>query len=188
MEIISHTLSIENKIITLKLLKIENNDREILKKVFVLWEKINKDVKEKLYGARKLNMPEAISEAVVCLELGFHKFVSAHGSANYKTSFDCFDIKTNKRIQIKCSTSTGPSSFGPESIWDDIYFIDFYNSGTIDGNYKIYKIDSNYIYNAKMNKNQTLVDQQKEKRRPRFDIRKEIIEKHRLKPLKIGRL
>jgi hypothetical protein len=39
-----------------------------------------------------------------------------------------------------------------------------------------------------MNKNQTLADQQKEKRRPRFDIRKEIIEKHHLKPLKIGRL
>ena len=88
------------------------------------------------------------------------------GSIKYSTSYDAFDFKNNKRIQVKCSTSTGPSSFGPKSVWDYIYFLDMWNNGNIDGSYKIYHIPNEYIYNTKVNKNQKMSDQQDQSRRP----------------------
>ena len=70
----------------------------------------------------------------MCQELGFGKLLSVKSGTNYSSSYDAYDLKNNKRIQVKCSTSTGPSSFGPKSVWDDIYFLDMWNNGNINGN------------------------------------------------------
>lgn len=54
--------------------------------------------------------------------------------------------------------------------------------------FDIYLIENHYIYNHRVNKNQTFKEQQNEKRRPRFSIFTEIIQKNNLKPIKTGDL
>jgi len=105
------------------------------------------------------------------------------------TSYDCYNLKTNKRIQVKaCSVLPDLTSFGPRSVWDEIYFCDFYKSGKWNGEFDIYLIDNALIYDHKVNSNQTMREQQQEGRRPRFSIFKEIITKGNLKPIKTGKL
>lgn len=74
------------------------------------------------------------------------------------------------------------TSFGPLSEWDDLYFIDFYNNGTLDGTFTVYLIPDDLIYSNQVNSGQTMKQQQKQKRRPRMSM-KDIIEKHNIKPL-----
>ncbi len=93
-------------------------------------------------------------------------------------------MKTNKAQQIKaCSIDNDLTSFGPKSKWDDLYFVDFYNDGKVDGKFDVYLIPNKYIKNQSLNKNETFTDQQEQKRRPRFGIKKEIITKYKIKPL-----
>lgn len=64
-----------------------------------------------------------------------------------------------------------------------MYFIDFYNDGKVDGRFDVYLIPNKYIKNQSLNKNEKFTDQQAQKRRPRFGIKKEIIKKYKIKPL-----
>ena len=116
------------------------------------------------------------------------KLLSAKKTSGYSTSFDAYDTAREKRIQIKCSASSGPTSFGPRSEYDEIYFVDFKSNGLIDGTYKIYKIENDDIDSVKVNKNQSLVDQQKQNKRPRFEIRSQLVVKKKLEPIFSGRL
>lgn len=137
------------------------------------------------YKSREPNFPEGLSEVAFCLWSGSARFISAYGLSN--TSFDTFNIKTNRAEQIKaCSVENDLTSFGPRSKWDDLYFLDFYSNGKVDGRFDIYKIPNELIYANKVNKNQTLADQQDEKRRPRFCIKKDIIAKNKLSPIESG--
>ena len=81
-------------------------------------------------------------------------------------------------IQYDCT------SFGPTSTWDDLYYVDFAPNGNVDGNVFFYKIDvdfSGLILNAK--KKETFRDQQLQGRRPRFSIKRQIIDANNLKPV-----
>ena len=100
------------------------------------------------------------------------------------SSFDCVTISPTKRIQVKsCSVSYDLTSFGPKSVWDELYFVHFYPNQKYDGSYKIFKIENELIYNHKVNIGQTMRDQQKQGKRPRFGIMKEIIEPLNLNPI-----
>ena len=116
------------------------------------------------------------------------KLLSAKNVSGYSTSFDAYDTTREKRIQIKCSASSGPTSFGPRSEYDELYFVDFKSNGLIDGTYKIYKIENDDIDNVKVNKDQSLVDQQILNRRPRFEIRSQLVAKKKLGPVFSGKL
>ena len=70
----------------------------------------------------------------------------------------------------------------------EIYFLDFYREGNWDGTFDIYKIENELIYNHKVNEKETMKEQQNQKRRPRFSIYKEIIQKIGIKPIKTGNL
>ena len=156
-------------------------DKQKFYKIYNLWIKLSKLLK--FVGGRGINLPEGLSEGVFCISMNCVKLISNIQKAN--TSFDCYDLKRKKRIQVKaCSVLPDLTSFGPKSIWDEIYFIDFYKDGSFKGKYDIYKIDNKDIYNHKVNENQTLKDQQLQGRRPRFSIYKEIILKKNLKPIK----
>ena len=63
-----------------------------------------------------------------------------------------------------------------------------WKNGNINGNYKIYKIKNDDIYNAKVNKGQKVTDQQDQSRRPRFDLRSAIIIPKKYKPVAQGKL
>ena len=65
-------------------------------------------------------------------------------------------------------------------MYDEIYFVDFKSEDKIDGTYRIYKLENDDIDSVKVNKNQSLVDQQKLDRRPRFEIRSALVLKKNL--------
>ncbi|NFN19717.1 Bsp6I family restriction endonuclease [Clostridium botulinum] len=68
-------------------------------------------------GARKINLPEGLSESAFCLAKGMFRVTQKISGAN--TSFDCYDPngqRGNNRIQVKaCSVIPDLTSFGPNS-------------------------------------------------------------------------
>jgi hypothetical protein len=130
-------------------------------------------------------MPEGLSEVAFCLWSGSARYIKIKGAKKgIAGSFDTFDLRKNKAQQIKaCSIEKDLTSFGPKSKWDDLYFLDFYNNGKADGFFDVYLIPNKYIGKQSLNKKETFADQQKQKRRPRFGIKKEIINRYKIKPL-----
>ena len=175
---------------TAELLFFEKKDRKILYDIYKTWVSLSKNLK-KVHG-RRINIPEGLSEAAFCLEMGenniarFLKLINGKKKKE-KVSFDCFNIENNSRIQVKASSvESDLTSFGPKSVWDELYFLDFYRNGKWDGSFDIYKIDNEDIRSMSVNKKETLEDQQKGKRRPRFSIIDGIIKPKHLKPIKTG--
>ncbi|MBU0707224.1 Bsp6I family type II restriction endonuclease [Patescibacteria group bacterium] len=164
----------------LEIMEFAKSDGEMWKRAFDLWHELKIGMRN--YKSREPNLPEGLSEVAFCLWSGSSRFISAKGLSN--TSFDTFNTITKRAEQIKaCSVAFDLTSFGPRSKWDDLYFLDFYNGGKVDGLFDIYKIPNNLIYENKVNKKQTLKDQQDEKRRPRLCIKKEIIANYKIKPI-----
>jgi hypothetical protein len=184
-------MQIKNEIISLpegsfnaELQFFEERDRVKLYSIYKNWRKLCSELNE--IKARAVNLPEGLSEGAFALEMKSPRVSSIPGA---NSSFDCYNSSTKKRIQVKaCSVLPDLTSFGPKSVWDELYFCDFYKEGKWDGTFDIYLIDNNLIYNHKVNANQTFIQQQKQGRRPRFSIYSDIIIKHKLKPIKIGDL
>lgn len=149
----------------------------LLQEIFRDWQELNKKVKR--LGGRNLNVPDVFSEALFCI---FFNAVRTNGDAY---SYDCVTIDEHKGIQIKSgSIDEDCSSFGPNSTWDEIYYIDFAPNGSVDGKVNFYKLDvdfENLILNKK--KNETFRDQQMQGRRPRFSIKSKIIKPYDIKPV-----
>ncbi len=155
----------------------ESGDKRELMRLFNLWKVLNSAVKA--ISTRGVNLHEAISENAFCL---FFPCVRVVKLAKGKCSYDCININTGKRIQIKASSiHYDLTSFGPRSEYDDLYFLDF---SRLDGSFDVYKIKPDWVYNHKVNATQTFKDQQAEGKRPRFGIMKNIIEQKRLRPIK----
>lgn len=152
-------------------------DYEKIKNIFKKWQEINGDLKT--LGGRALNVPDVVSEAIYCY------FFDAVRTNNTAKSYDAVNIKNHNGVQVKStSIENDLTSFGPRSTWDELFFIDFAPNGKVDGNVDIYKIDFNMKKLVLNNKGETFADQQEQGRRPRFSIKKEIIEKNGLKPIK----
>ncbi|MGC9517484.1 MAG: Bsp6I family type II restriction endonuclease [Methanomicrobiales archaeon] len=163
----------------------DESDRKILYQIYNEWRSLCDNLVK--FKARAVNLPEGLSESAFCLEMGFGRFIGSISGAN--TSFDCLDLKTSERIQVKaCSVLPDLTSFGPKSVWDKIYFVDFCRKGKWDGTFDIYLLNNKDIYNHKVNADQTLRDQQLEGRRPRFSIYKELIQEKNIKPIKTATL
>lgn len=164
----------------LEVMDFEKADGKKWKELFDIWLNLKLGLRE--YSSREPNLPEGLSEVAFCLWSGSSRFISARNLSN--TSFDTFNTKTERAEQIKaCSIDRDLTSFGPKSKWDDLYLLDFFNNGIVDGHFDVYKIDSELIYSAKVNKAQTLREQQADKRRPRISIKKDVIDKLSIKPI-----
>ncbi|WP_425449476.1 Bsp6I family type II restriction endonuclease [Dethiothermospora halolimnae] len=154
----------------------QRGDADSLFNIYKSWRILCNELDE--MNARKVNLPEGLSESAFCLAKNMVRIVRNIQGAN--TSFDCYDTKApvmKNRIQIKaCSVIPDLTSFGPKSVWDRIFFLDFYREGKWDGTFDIYEINTDDIYNHKVNATQTLKDQQLQGRRPRFSIYKELIQ------------
>ncbi len=173
-------LNINGKKIKARITVKEKDDQKKLKFLFDLWLKLNRAIKA--ISTRGINLPEAISENAFCL---FFNSVRIVKLAKGKCSFDCIDLDTGKRIQIKASSvAKDLTSFGPRSEYDELYFLDF---SKLDSSFKVYKIQPNWIYKFKVNKKQTFADQQKQGKRPRFSITY-LIQTKGLKPVKVCKL
>jgi len=168
---------------------VEKNDLLHIASAYKGWRKLNDSIKQ--IDTRGVNLHTGISENSFCYFMDDCVRVSGNiSSAN--TSWDCYDLKRKKRIQVKAaSIKPDLSSFGPDSQWDEIYFMDFHKDGKWNGEFDIYFIENNdWIYNQIVNKgkNETFRDQQKQKRRPRFSIWSSIVIQKNLKPIIQGSL
>lgn len=180
MEIKEHKAKVFGQNCVVKLMHFSKADGKKWKQLFDVWKKLKFGMRD--YASREPNFPEGLSEVAFCLYSGSNRFISLQGNAN--SSFDTYNLKTGRAEQIKaCSIDKDLTSFGPKSKWDDLYFLDFYNNGKLDGTFNIYKIPSRMIYSMKVNKTQTLKQQQAQGKRPRFSITKELIETKKIKPL-----
>ena len=163
----------------------DENDREMLASIYKNWLHLSKLLKA-IHG-RGINLPEVLSESIFCMATGAVRIINSIPGAN--CSFDVYDLDRSKRIQIKaCSVIPDLTSFGPDSVWDELYFLDFYRQGKWDGTIDFYLIPNEKIYNYPVNANQTFRQQQKQRRRPRFSIYTGIIEQDNLIPSRTFRL
>ncbi len=180
MKLTKEVLNLKGNKLEIEVAYLDKTDGKEFKRLFDLWRELNKGLEK--YG-RKVNIPEVISEGMFCVfskSVRFQKKIKGVGSV----SFDTINLKNNRREQVKASSiEEDLTSFGPRTEWDDLYFLDFYNGGKLDGTFNVYLIDNKLIYSKKVNKGQTMKDQQGESRRPRFSIMKDIIIAKKLKPL-----
>lgn len=155
----------------------EESDFLFFKEIFIDWLKINEKLKS--LGGRTLNVPDVISEAIFCY------FFNAIRTNNTGYSFDCILLDDFSGVQIKSSSiEYDLTSFGPRTHWDKLYFVDMAPNGIVDGNLYFYEIIQdvdNIILNK--TKGETFKMQQLQGRRPRFSIKKEIINKFKLSPV-----
>jgi len=157
-------------------------DREKLLKIYNLWIILSNSTQE--LGGRRINLPEILSEGAFCLEMNMVRITENIPNAN--TSFDAYSLFSKKRIQIKAASVTPDlTSFGPNSEWDELYFVDF---SRLDGTFDIYLIPSEYIYSMPVNQNETMYQQQQKGKRPRFSIYNKIILEYNLVPQFRGNL
>lgn len=123
-------------------------------------------------NARSVNLPEGLSEVSFAIAKNMWRTTGSIPGAN--SSFDCYDpngVRHRNRIQVKaCSVLPDLTSFGPDSQWDRIFFVDFYRNGLWDRTFDIYEINTSDIENFPVNATQTLKDQKNQGRRPRFSI------------------
>lgn len=185
------TLKLPEGDITAKVDIFEEQDITALAEIYKSWRVLCDQAAA--LKARKINLPDVLSECGFCYFFNCWRTNYGVPGAEH-SSFDAYNPETNSRIQIKgCSVESDLTSFGPDSVWDELYFVDFYKNGEWDYTFDVYLIDNDEIYNTKVNRNETFVDQQRQKRRPRFSIKKSIIEKNNLQPqftcdLKTGRM
>lgn len=179
MRLEKHNIKIEGSDIRVEVTFLDKKDAKEFKRLFDLWKKLNDGLVK--YG-RKVNIPEVISEGMFCVfskSVRYQKKIKGEG----KVSFDTINLKKNRTEQVKaCSVESDLTSFGPKSEWDDLYFMDFYRDGKLDGSFDVYLIPDELVYSNLVNKNQTMKEQQAEKRRPRMSI-KDIIVENKIKPL-----
>ena len=151
-------------------------DSDELRKIYDSWRILCNNLNK--LNARSVNLPEGLSEIGFALAKNMWRCTGAIVGAN--SSFDCYDPngeRGNNRIQVKaCSVLPDLTSFGPESQWDRIFFVDFYREGKWDRTLDIYEVKTDDIENFPVNIHQTLLDQKKQGRRPRFSIYSGLIE------------
>lgn len=157
---------------------VEKSDAKNLIEMYNIWNKLSTMLNE--YGCRRINFPE-LSELIFCLIYDCWRVNNVSGIEH--SSFDCYNPKTKSRIQVKAtSVENDLTSFGPKSIWDELYFMDFFPNKKYDGCFDVYLIPNDPVYNYQINKNETFKDQQKQGRRPRFSI-KNLIKELNIKPI-----
>jgi hypothetical protein len=152
------------------------------------------------HDERSPNIPEAISETLYCMLTTSGRYYKPSPKKNKKKkikkkykaeklknrSFDAFDIVNEITVQIKASQMEYDcTSFGPKTKQDKIIFIDFYNDGNIDGTIDVYEIPGELITNVIVCKKDqiTYEKRKKEGKRPRFSIKKLVIEPNDIQPI-----
>ena len=188
MKLVEETLHLPEGAFQAEVYEYETSDRRVLKEIYDEWRSLSTKLID--IGSRAVNIPEGLSEGAFSLETGAVRVSNVlKKSKGVNTSFDCYNLKTQKRIQVKaCGRIPDVTTFGPKSQWDELYFCDFYREGKWDGTFDIYLIENDLIYDQKVNVKETMKDQQSKKRRPRFSIYTKLIIKNGIKPVITGKI
>ena len=180
------TVMYNDKEINLEVCEYDERDRQEVVDVYTFWKAYRSRSRSWNNKARN-NFPEIISEGVFCMATGAVKIIKA--PSGFSKAHDCYDLTTNERIELKAtSIKDDLTSFSPNFNFDRFYFIDFYKDGTFNGKFDIYEIPKSVISNSKVNRNDTVIDQQAEHRRPRFSVLNQIIRPYNIKPIILGNI
>lgn len=141
----------------------------------------------KKISGRMPNLSEAFTEGIYCYLTNSIRVIKISSTKDDKlsNSFDCYNFDKEKSIQIKSSTmKCDCSSFGPNTQFDILIFMDFSKLPE----FKVYEIDKKYLDDVVVcsKKNETVKTQKEQNRRPRFSIKKKIIDENKIKPLFTG--
>ena len=147
-----------------------NNDmsmedlKDTIDDLLVLTRRLKERFEHKNVQYRLPNFPDYISENMV-----MRIIQQTDTSCTRSCSGDLYSSLQGK-IEVKCFTSVGPSSFGPKCEWDVIYFLDAME--WTNNHFVLYKINlknsSEEWKKIKINKVESYTDQCDQKRRPRL--------------------
>lgn len=169
----------------MELVKVDSQRIKTVVDTYYHWKQLDAEIRT-LSGTRGINFPSEISEYMACYALDLYvNKASSHGDA-----VDMSDPEHPKIIEIKGSSAektSAPNSFSPIEQFDDLVFarLDKYNDQL-----KVYRlgINSDDLKQIKVNKEQSVGDQQEQGRRPRFSIQDMIVEAKGLEPDAIFRI
>ena len=181
-EIRTEVITIDGTQLKAKLEYFTDADLENLRTVYTSFMSLRNTIKN--FGDknhRGPNIPETLTEGAFAFFHGSPRLYSLSGKSS--ASFDNFDVRTNERIQVKAMSAAGPTSFGPKSVFDKLYFLDFLRDGSMDGKFDVYDIPLNLVYDVNVNRNQTVADQQLQARRPRLGMFQDVITPNGLEPM-----
>ena len=185
LKIKNEKILIEKKLYDAQLQYFEKNDQKKLKDLYSYWKQLKSGMEQ--FKSRHPNLPEGISEGAFAIFFNSPRVIKVFGKTS--GSFDNYDTKSHERIQVKATTiETDLTSFGPKSVWDVLYFLDFYRDGKFDGKFDVYKIPNKLIYGHQVSSTESFTQQQEQKRRPRFSIKGGIIRPEKIKPVKTCQL
>lgn len=136
-------------------------------------KELNSCLKEIDQNAREVNLHEAISETMVCYALGFKRNSGKAGDAT---------DKDGNLIEIKATSKHDGdlSSFSPDTKFNKLFFLRLDSEKDIAEIYDM-KMDHVAFGKLRVNKAQTVSNQQNEGKRPRLSLIT-IIEHQGLKP------
>lgn len=172
-------MSRAQRIEKMDLVKVDSQRINTVVDTYFHWKQLDAEIRT-LSGTRGINFPSELSEYMACYALGLH--VNKKGSNG--DAVDMSDKDDPKIIEIKGSSAdktSAPNSFSPTEHFDDLVFA---RLEKYDDVLKIYRlgIDSDDLAKIKVNADETVGDQQKQKRRPRFSIQDKIVSERGLEP------
>ncbi|TCO70654.1 Bsp6I family type II restriction endonuclease [Marinisporobacter balticus] len=142
--------------------------------MYFLWKEL--DARIRSSATRGVNFPETISEALCCYVMGF-KWNKGSGG-------DAFDETNERIIEMKATSNwdLDTTSFSPTEEFNDLFFLRL-NKRTDELFIYDTGIDSDALKKIKVNKTQTLEEQQNAGRRPRFSVINFILNPMDLEPV-----
>ncbi len=145
-------------------------DKEILNKYYFSWKNLNEV--NTSFGMRRANLPEMLSEGLASMLFGWARTNASTINGCSSSSCDLVDLETGELIQLKgCSTAknkpAGPTSFGPRSEFDKLVFM---HLDCEEDTAYFYVLEAETYQDWKVNRNETIGDQQAQGRRPRTTI------------------
>ncbi len=144
------------------------------------WKSLNDTIRN--YCSRGTNFPETISEPMGCFVLS--KLQGEETKWNKGSGGDA--IRGEMKLEMKATSNfdSDLTSFGPRCAFDDLIFLRL----DYDEN-KLYVYDtglnSEEVKDLPVNQNETIRDQQLQKRRPHISLIKTLIEDRGLEPIGI---
>lgn len=134
-------------------------------KAYFLWKELDTIIRTSC--TRGVNIPETITENLLCFVTGF--------KLNRGSGGDAYDEECKKIIEVKATSNydRDTSSFSPKEKFDSLYFVRLDKREDTMHFYNL-EMDSEDLKTIKVNKTQFLSDQQEQGRRPRLHLRTQI--------------
>lgn len=153
------------------------DDLEGINNAYSVWKSFNQFNLER--NCRRMNLPELLTEGLASALLGMPRTNNV-SLTNIDGSADLVDTVTGAEIQIKgISTSGnedgGPTSFGPRTEFGRLIVV---HVKIDEDKAYFYELDASEYKTWKVNKNETIEDQQKVGKRPRLTLLPKIKEKN----------